>query len=289
MIDITVPAWVKDNCIEYSGLDDLKPMFMEQLKNDLNKFHTENPLVSIVIPAWNEEKNLVRTLLSLSKMTLSYPTELIVANNNSTDRTQELLNRLEVRSIQATTQGISYARQAGMEASKGIYILSADSDSIYPKNWIDPHVEQLKNPEISCVYGTYSFLPSVSSRLTLAAYETIARSFFAIKRKHRECVNVMGFNFSFKKEDCLKVGGYFHDLQRHITGRSDDGMMALRLMKAGKIKYIEDYRSNVWTSDRRLMADGSLGKAFVNRAKKELNRLSIYFKPSISESEKMDA
>jgi hypothetical protein len=90
----------------------------------------------------------------------------------------------------------------------------------------------------------------------------------------------MGFNFAFRKEDGIRVGGYNHNLQRHITGRSEDGWMALTLMKAGRIEFLRTPLINVWTSDRRLMADGSLGKAFTRRVKKEINRIGLYFKPS---------
>lgn len=282
MIQLIMPAWVKDHNIQYDNIDDLPAEFWNRLRNDLRKFHVENPEVSIVIPAYNEEKDILKTLSSISRVNTRYRTELIVSNNNSKDRTQEILDRLEVRSVFAVNQGISHARQAGLEAARGTYILNADSDSIYPETWVDPFVEVLKDPEISCAYGSYSFIPSLNSRATLAAYEMVARTFFQFKRqnKDRECVNVMGFNFAYRKEDALKVGGFNHNLQRHITGRSEDGWMALMLMKVGRIQFINDPRINVWTSDRRLMADGSLGKAFSKRVKKELSRLGTYFKPT---------
>lgn len=280
MVAFTMPSWVQKHNDDSLTLDKISSERLNTIRENLSRFKEENPLVSIVIPAYNEEKNLIKTLSSISEMKLDYPTELIVSNNNSKDRTQEILDVLGVKSSFALNQGISYARQAGLEMAKGKYILNADSDSIYPSTWINPYVEALKNPEVSCAYGTYSFIPGNGSRVSLAMYELTARTFFALKRKNRECVNVMGFNFAFRKEDGMDVGGYNHNLQRKITGRSEDGWMALCLLERGKIEYLTTPKITVWTSDRRLMEDGGLGQAFVNRVKKEISRLGIYFKPS---------
>lgn len=281
MSKLILPSWVKKHNFEYNSLDDISEETMSRIREGLKKFKTESPEISIVIPAYNEEKDLLRTLSSLCDIKTKYAVELLVANNNSTDRTQEILDRLEIRSVFVKDQGISHARQGGIEAAKGKIIVNADSDSIYPSTWVDTLAEKLSDPNISCVYGPYSFIPSPnSSRAALGMYEMVAESFFALKRINRECVNVMGFNFAYRREDALKVGGFNHNLNRKVTGRSEDGWMALCLQKVGSIYFINDNKARVWTSDRRLMADGSLGKAFSNRVKKEISRIGIYFKPS---------
>lgn len=280
MSRFTLPSWVQYHNQEYYQLEHVPEDRIIMIREKLKKYRVDDPEVSIVIPAYNEEKDLLKTLSSIAEIKTVYKTELIVANNNSKDKTQELLDRCGIKSVFAENQGISYARQAGLEAAKGKYILNADADSIYPSGWIDPYVEVLKNPEISCAYGTYSFIPGKgNSRMELGMYELIARSFFALKRKNRECVNVMGFNFAFRKEDAMNVGGYNHHLNRKVTGRSEDGWIAYCLMKAGKLHLIKSEKVRVWTSDRRLMQDGSLSRAFVNRAKKEITRIGIYFNP----------
>jgi len=279
MINLTLPSWVKEHWINYASLDEISPEFMENLKNDLAKFKTENPVVSIVIPAYNEEKDLIKTLSSFSKMITHFPTELIIANNNSSDRTQEILDRLEVKNVFVHQQGVAFARQAGLEMAKGKYILSADSDSIYPSTWINAFVEALQNPETTCVYGQYSFIPSINSRPTLAFYEVMARTMFQIKSKNRECVNVMGFNSAFRKEDAMKVGGYPLNLRRDFDGKCEDGMMALQLSQLGKIKLVKGTSAMAWTSDRRLMYDGGLANAITKRVKREMKKFKAYLKP----------
>ena len=274
----TIPQWVK----KHTNLIEQDTVFttntIQSLRDNLQRFNILNPEVSIVIPAYNEEENILQTLSSLAALKTSYRTELIVANNNSTDRTQELLDLCGVRSVFIAEQGISYARQGGLEKAKGHYIVNADADSIYPSTWLDALVEPLQRSEISCSYGLYSFIPGgKTARFTLGLYEIVAQSFKQIKRRNREFVDVMGFNFAFRKEDAIAVGGYRHDLNRRATGRSEDGWMAFCLLKQGKIQRVGSVSARAWTSDRRLMAYGSLGKAYLFRAKKELRRLDLYF------------
>lgn len=272
----SLPNWIQKHYFSYNPA--LLPFDkIETIKSNLKRFQSSDPEVSIVIPAYNEENSLLNTLSSVSDMETNFRTELIVANNNSTDRTQEILDACGVRSVFVKDQGISYARQGGLDTARGKYVLNADSDSIYPRNWINNMVNPLYESGVSCVYGTYSFIPSPgNSRMFLAFYEVISESFFKLKKINRECVNVMGFTFAFRKADAQAVGGFKHDLCRSITGRSEDGWMALQLMKKGGLYQVTDYEARVWTSDRRLMADGSLSKAFQNRVVKEFKRLNIY-------------
>jgi len=279
MIYFTVPKWVKQHDIDFTNLGN-RQYLVKKIKRDLERYKVSNPKVSIVIPAYNEEKTLLRTLSSFSKMTSRYHAELIVVNNNSTDRTQKIIDACGVKSVFETQQGISYARQAGLEAARGTYILNADSDSIYPPKWIDAMTEALEYENIVCVYGRYSFLPSEGvSRIGLAFHETAASFLIHLKRINREFVNVMGFNFGFRKKDGLEVGGFEHQLDRANTERSEDGWMAYLLHHLGKIKLVSHKNARVWTSDRRLIEAGSLSKAFWIRFKKHFSRLWNYIKP----------
>ncbi|HRK26613.1 MAG TPA: glycosyltransferase family A protein [Chitinophagales bacterium] len=265
---------------------DFLPLQFKPIIDGLKQFNMPNPLVSIVIPAYNEEKNLLKTLSSLSQLKPNYPTELIVANNNSTDQTQKILDLCGVKSVFEKRQGISYARQAGLEATRGAYILSADADTIYPPDWGNLFVDTLiNNPDVACVYGRYSFLPhnlSRWSRVGLAIHEMLAEIAFSLRSKERECVNVMGFNFAYRRTDGLQVGGFKHNLNRKVTQRSEDGWMALELSRLGKVRLVSA-QSRVWTSDRRLLDDGSLFKAFVARVKRYLNN---WLAPTVSVSQK---
>ncbi|MBL7786687.1 MAG: glycosyltransferase family 2 protein [Chitinophagales bacterium] len=265
-----VPQWVTQHLHEFPTYNAIPDSLFQQLHKDLARYQaSETPLVSIVIPAYNEEKDMLKTLSSLAHNKSLYPTELIVVNNNSKDHTQEILDRCGVCSVLETKQGISYARQAGLEAARGKYILSADSDSIYPPEWGIAYIQTLEqNPDVAVVYGQYSFIPSEgATRLGLQLHELVAENFFRTRTGKLEAVNVMGFNFAYRREQALQIGGFKHDLDRAKTGRAEDGWMAYELADLGRIQLVK-MSNRVWTSDRRLMEAGSLIKAFMLRVKK---------------------
>jgi glycosyltransferase involved in cell wall biosynthesis len=259
------PEWVKFHNFHYKDFDSVDPSILKRIKSDLAKFNTENPEVSIVIPAYNEETSLLHTLSSLSKIKTKYSTQLIVVNNNSTDKTQQVLDACGVKSIFEPRQGISFTRQTGLESASGKYMLNADADSIYPETWVDDYVNALQDESVSCVYGSYSFIPEYSSRFVLANYELISEFIIGLRRFRKEYLNVLGFNFAFRRKDALKVGGFNTNRQRW-----QDGWMAMMLMKEGKLKSVKTAR--VWTSDRRLMYDGGIWNAAIKRLKKEITR-----------------
>ena len=107
---------------------------------------TEEPEVSVVIPAYNEEESIVQTLSSLSDNKTDRRVEIIVVDNNSKDRTAELIKACGVRYVSETTQGITPARNRGLAEAKGKYILNADADSVSPTDWIDEMVKPLDKP-----------------------------------------------------------------------------------------------------------------------------------------------
>lgn len=264
MIPFRLPKWVLGILDIPRDFDKLSENFILLLKKDLSKFTTENPEVSIVMPVYNEEENIIHTLYSLSKLNLDYSTELIIVNNNSTDNTQLILDKLEVKSFFLAKQGISYTRQLGLEMAKGKYHLCVDGDSLYHEQWLNEYVNILKDESVSVVYGPHSFIPSSANdkRLYLALYEIISGKFFKLRSRNKEYLNVLGFNFGFRTNDGKKVGGF-----NTLRPRWSDGWMAMTLQKLGKIKFIENHHTRVWTSSRRLKDDGNLFKAFIKRIK----------------------
>ncbi|GIV32956.1 MAG: glycosyl transferase family A [Chitinophagales bacterium] len=262
----SVPVWVRDILNNYASLDAVSGDKIEKVKVALGRFKASAPEVSIVIPVYNEEKTLLRTLVSFSHMETRHSVELILVNNNSTDRTKEIAERLDVRVIDEPQQGISFARQAGLNAAKGKYFLNADGDSIYPRGWIDAYVHALTDESVACVYGTYSFFPSQGTpRMVLAAYEGATRLVFNLRRKKMDFFNVLGFNFAFRTNDGRKVGGFNTTRQRW-----SDAWMAMMLMEYGQIKRLTLPEVRVWTSDRRLMIDGGIIKSIQKRLSKEV-------------------
>ena len=273
----TTPTWVKRHFFEFRHYDKVPTVKTDIIKRNLEKFRVEDPVASIVIPAYNEEENLLSTLSSFSELRPRVPTELLVVNNNSNDRTQEILDKLEVNSIFQPKQGRTYARQLGLEKARGQIILSADADSIYPADWGTQFVQTLLNRKnIAIVYGRYSFIPSKSTnRLGLAFHEFGGEIMFDRRKGIDLCINAVGFNTGFRKKQALAVGGYDPEKLEFENQRSEDGWLAQSLYKTfGEIVLVPS-PNRVWTSDRRLLDEGSLTKASMNRVFRYLNGTNL--------------
>ena len=273
----TTPKWVKRHYFDFRNYDEVPASKVEAIQRKMSKFQVKDPIVSIVIPAYNEEENLLSTLSSFSELTPRVPTELLVVNNNSNDRTQEILDRCGVNSIFQPIQGRTYARQLGLEKAKGKIILSADADSIYPADWGNQFVQTLLNREnVAVVYGRYSFIPSKSiNRIGLAMHEFGGELMFDRRKGIDLCINAVGFNTGFRKAQALAVGGYDPEKLEFENQRSEDGWLAQGLYKKfGEIVLVPS-TNRVWTSDRRLLDEGSLTRASVNRVYRYLNGTNL--------------
>nr|WP_293835722.1 glycosyltransferase [uncultured Arsenicibacter sp.] len=291
-----LPDWLRKHLYPYNPAN-LPQDRIEAIRKKITEQQTGQPDVSIVVPAYNEEANLLHTLSSLASQQTTYSVELLVVNNNSVDRTQEILDRCGVRSVLEKRPGVAYARQAGLEAARGRFMANADADCIYPAGWVEAMIRPLEKPDVACTYGLYSFLPSGhSSRLALMAYEKAAHLVNAIRNRNRAYLNVYGFNFAFRRADALAVGGFELNSGREgsvaeliaggeappDSGRCEDGLMAMALeeQKKGRILRIARPAVRVWTSDRRLVADGSLAQAFTRRVRKSLQEMGFYLSSS---------
>lgn len=108
--------------------------------------------VSVVIPAYNEEKNIEKTINSILLQTLK-PDEIIVVNNSSTDKTGEIAGKKGVRVIHENVRGISSARNAGFNAARGDILVRCDADTIVPTNWIQEIKNSFTNNSVVAVTG----------------------------------------------------------------------------------------------------------------------------------------
>ena len=104
-----------------------------------------SPQISVIIPVFNKEKYLSQCLESVIGQTFS-DMEIICVNDGSTDHSPEILTQYAAREarlciINQKNRGLSAARNAGMDAARGTYILFIDAD-----DWVEPDMlEKLFN------------------------------------------------------------------------------------------------------------------------------------------------
>ncbi|MGH7791971.1 MAG: glycosyltransferase family 2 protein, partial [Thermodesulfobacteriota bacterium] len=114
------------------------------------------PLVSVIIPVFNGEqfiKDAVDNILSQD-----YPAlELIIVNDGSTDRTEEIIKGLpcDIRYFKQTNEGPASARNRGIKNASGELIMFLDVDDLWPENNLHMLVnEMLSEPDIDVIRGS---------------------------------------------------------------------------------------------------------------------------------------
>lgn len=256
-------------------LVELENLIIEQIREDvIENVSNQSPLISIVVIAYNEQDQILPCVASLAKTKSQYPVELIVVNNNSNDATQEILDTIGVKNICEKKQGYGHARQAGLEAACGKYVLTCDADTLYQPGWAEAMVQPMVQDDK--VIETYSFGAYYADdnkyTIGLLSYQYVKFINFLLLHRKRPHLNVRGFSMGYRKSDVMELGGYANK-----EGRGEDGMLSFELSQIGKLVLVKSPDSVVYTSTRGVLIDGSLSKGFVKRAKDNLRYLHNYF------------
>jgi glycosyltransferase involved in cell wall biosynthesis len=103
------------------------------------KLDNDNPLVSVVIPAYNAERYIAKTLDCLMQQTLR-DFEILIVNDGSTDGTKSVIEKFffdrRIRYFEKANGGTGSALNIGHREAKGKYITWCSADNIYMKNFL---------------------------------------------------------------------------------------------------------------------------------------------------------
>lgn len=121
-------------------------------------------MITVIVPAYNEEKLIYRCLESLIQQD-PLPDEILVVDNGSTDATAaivqnfiDLYSDAKIRLIHEPTKGCHHARETGWRAAKGDVIVHVDADEIFPPGWMKRiHTFLRDNPDVDAFGGTIRF------------------------------------------------------------------------------------------------------------------------------------
>jgi len=204
-------------------------------------------MISVVIPTYNEEKNIEACLKAMTSQTLPREEyEVIIVDYKSKDNTCKIAEEYADKVIQQKSKGVGGARNDGAAASRGEIIATTDADVIVPKDWLEKIRRDLQRPGVIAVYG-----PQKPIENSLRA-----KMFFWLMKWSGLVVQLIGQpymggpNSAFKREAFEKVGGY-SDLPMQ-----DDVEIGFRVKKHGKIHY--DMGNPVAVSARRFEKFGYL-------------------------------
>ncbi len=104
------------------------------------------PTVSVIIPAHNEEEYIRDCLESITRQTYpSHLLEILVVDNNSTDRTQKIANEFGVTILEKSDGLVGSVRNFGARQSTGEILVFLDADCVVPYNWVEMGVSFLRS------------------------------------------------------------------------------------------------------------------------------------------------
>ncbi|VAW58681.1 Putative N-acetylgalactosaminyl-diphosphoundecaprenol glucuronosyltransferase [hydrothermal vent metagenome] len=116
--------------------------------------NADNPLVSVIMPAYNSEKYIRRALESVFSQTYIHY-ELIVVDDGSSDSTKDIILEYDdkLRYLHQSNRGASSARNYGIESSKGSLVAFLDSDDLWYPEKLKAQVDAyLNEPEAALIH-----------------------------------------------------------------------------------------------------------------------------------------
>ena len=163
------------------------------------------PEVSIIIPCYNQAHYLPEAVGSVVNQTFTH-WECIIVNDGSGDNTPQIANSLimqysekHIRLINQENKGLAEARNAGIKASKGKYILPLDADDLIHPEMLQKTVSLLKtHPEIAIAYTDVKHFGS-ANRIVCAGEYDFKRLCFQ---------NHLNYCSLYRREAWESAGGY---------------------------------------------------------------------------------
>lgn len=123
----------------------------------------KNPLVSIIMPAYNAERFIRESIESVIDQTYK-EWELLVINDFSNDLTKVIIEdyckkdkRIKLLE-QEKNKGVVKARNRGIKESKGKYIAFLDSDDLWKNNKLEIQIKYMQTNKIYMTYTGYSYI-----------------------------------------------------------------------------------------------------------------------------------
>ena len=209
-------------------------------------------LVSVVVPAHNEEIYLLSCLESIGNQDYAGEYEVIVVDNASTDNTAQIARDWGARIVYEGKRSPACARQKGAQVARGKIVAFIDADTQAPTHWLSTIVWRfLCEPETVVISGPYAY-NDAGKIARIASYANFIS--IIIDQLFRKAFNkgsaVWGCNFAVRRSALMEVGGF----DTSIKFYGEEYELSLRLSKAGKGGVIP--RLFVLTSARRLKRIG---------------------------------
>ena len=238
---------------------------------------TGGPTVSIVIPAYNEERTIRACVVAAIEQT-EPADEIIVVDNKSTDSTRAMLTALKIEFPDAPivileqndVQGITATRNAGFNAATGDVIGRIDADSILEPEWVAEVKVLFSDPTVGAATGPMIYYDMPMRRWGARADDNMRRALLKLTKD---------YHFVFGSNMAIRASAW-RDVRDVVCNDADKNMhedvdLGIHLFDRGhKIVYGPQMVSGM--SARRLDASPKDYYRYVRRWEKTYDRHKIF-------------
>ena len=184
-------------------------------------------MISVIIPAYNEEATIQRCLSALSNQTVprnSY--ELIVVDGNSSDRTREIAAEYADLVFIQKSERVPGARNDGFARAKYAIVATTDADSIAAPDWIEQILHSFTDPRVVLAFGPVTAIDNTAKNRRYVLLFDILMGFGAATHIY---YYTLGCNTIFRYKVLKHAGMY------KVMDAGDDLEVATRMRKEGKV------------------------------------------------------
>jgi glycosyltransferase involved in cell wall biosynthesis len=242
-------------------------MFIDILKT--NKVYCMTKIeISIIIPAYNVQNYISRTLESIKNQTIDYNLfEIVIINDGSKDYTLSISetfaldnNNMNINIINQTNAGVSVARNNGIANAKGKYIVFLDGDDYVEKEWLASLYNKIENESLDFVYCRKHTVDNYGNILDNEnKYKKITGCLTGkqiLLLLLRDEIDIHIGNFIFKKDIALSNRIIF---KKNIKYGEDLDFEMNLLVKCSKVMYLsEHYMNYVVRKDSAMQTSGTI-------------------------------
>jgi chlorobactene glucosyltransferase len=275
-------------------------------RHDLTKQHSDNlPLVSVIVPARNEQDNIQRCLLSL--LAQNYPSfEVIVVNDSSTDYTLEIVRKIKIsrikqreggdksldtdrlKTITVTEKpekwtGKTWASEQGYSHSTGNILLFTDADTYYMrKDTIYEAVSYMQDQALDVLTGIgFIELRDFWSKVTMPLwnlFSILLESNTGAMNDPKSKVAYLVGSFFLIRRQVLEEIGTFGSVKNAIQEDAELGLLLKSTGYSMKIVRIDNGVSGLWSRDLQTLWYG-IKRTFapMKRWKIFTNLMTVFF------------
>jgi glycosyltransferase involved in cell wall biosynthesis len=204
-----------------------------------------NELVSVVIPAFNAERTIDETVLSVRSQTHEN-LEIILVDDGSTDRTYERAREhslvdSRIKVVQQPNQGVAAARNRGIAEARAEIIAPIDADDLWRSTKVSRQLQVLRESgsQVQLVYAWSANIDECGKVVSLDRQPSFSGDVLSVL-----CYgNFVGNGSTALMRKCVleRLGGYDPSLRARQAQGCEDWSLFLRIARAGHFAVVQDY------------------------------------------------